>query len=152
MGPSFNIPENVALTRLMALCSRSEKSEYDVLNKLIEWGLEDQSKKILDTLKKENYIDNFRFACAFAIDKIKFNKWGRYKVRYLLKSKHISEIDIQNALNAIDYDEYRKIVFEELRKKKSTLKTTNSFEIKSKIYAFGNQRGYENDLINEFLR
>jgi regulatory protein len=151
MNSSYYISENDALNRLMELCSRSEKSEDDICKKLKEWGLEDKSEKIISDLKVDKYLDNSRYARAFAIDKIRFNKWGKYKVGYLLRGKHISDSDINMALEAIDYDEYKTIVFEELKKKKKTLKLKDIYKIKTKIYAFGNQRGYESELINEFL-
>jgi regulatory protein len=151
MNSSYYISENEALNRLMNLCSRSEKSEFDILQKLTEWGIEDKAGKIITILKNEKYIDNSRFARAFAVDKIRFNKWGKYKVGYLLRGKHISDLEIKDALGKVDYDEYRTIVFEELSKKKKSLKINDPYKIKNKIFAFANQRGYESELTNEFL-
>jgi len=151
MNSGYNLSENDALNRLMDLCSRAEKSEYDIQKKLTEWGLEDKAEKIISVLKNDKYLDNSRFARAFTIDKIRFNKWGKFKVKYLLKCKKISDKDVQDALDTIDYNEYRTIVFEELKKKKKSLKMNDPFKIKTKIYTFGNQRGYESELIGEFI-
>jgi regulatory protein len=122
MNASGYISENEALNRLRDFCSRAEKSEYDIRKKLDEWGLEDSAEKIISVLKTERYLDNSRYACAFTIDKIRFNKWGKYKVTYLLRGKKISETDIHEAFEAIDNNEYKNIVFDELKKKKASLK------------------------------
>jgi regulatory protein len=143
--------ENEALNRLKDLCSRTEKSEYDIRIKLDEWGLEDRAENVIAALKTERYLDNSRYARAFAVDKIRFNKWGKYKVAYLLRGKKISEKDIHDALGAIDIDEYKTIIIEELKKKKASLKIYDINKIKASIYSFGNQRGYESEHINEFL-
>jgi regulatory protein len=145
------ISESMALNRLKKLCSRSEKSESDIHKKLTEWKLDDKTGKILSILRAEKFVDNSRFARAFAVDKIRLNKWGKYKVGVLLKNKGISESQIREALSVIDYSEYQQMIFSELNKKKKTLKITDPYQLKSKIFSFGNQRGYENELINEFL-
>jgi len=151
MSSSDNIPESYALNRLKELCSKTEKAEQDIYKKLKDWGLEEKAEKIVSELKTEKYLDNERFARAFAVDKIRFNKWGKYKIKILLRSKEISDTVITEVLSLIDNDEYREIIFSELLKKKKNLKEKDPYKLKSKIYSFGMQRGYEGDLINEFL-
>jgi regulatory protein len=145
------ISEKEAIRRLMELCSRAEKSSYDIRKKLAEWGLEKESEKIIGSLTKGHFIDDFRYARAFVIDKIRLNKWGILKVRYLLKSKQITSIDIEKAILALDYEEYRKMVFTELARKQHSLNIKDPYKLKSKLYAFAGQRGYESILINEFI-
>ena len=43
------------------------------------------------------------------------------------------------------------MIVEELEKKLKSLRTTNNFERKSKLYAFGNQRGYEPEIMNRYF-
>jgi regulatory protein len=145
------ITENNALVRLMELCSRSEKSSFDILNKLKEWGLENKAESILKKLKKENYIDDTRYATAFVHDKILFNKWGKIKVSYLLKRQGMHQTDIDLALEAINDNEYQGMIFSEMQKKKVSLKSSSSLLMKSKLYNFAAQRGYEPELIRTFF-
>jgi regulatory protein len=151
MNSTGKVSENYALNRLMDLCSRSEKSEHDIRKKLSEWGLENKSDKIVSILKSEKYVDDTRFARAFAIDKMRLNKWGKFKIRLLLKSKNINDTCLKEALSAIDENEYRHMIFAELTKKKKTLKDKDPYKLKAKIYSFGNQRGYESEVISDFL-
>lgn len=142
---------NEALQRLMDICSRSEKSSSDILKKLREWKLEKEADQIIKHLREEHFIDDLRYACAFVADKIKLNKWGILKVRYSLKSRQIESEIIEKAIDQIDMNVYHKIVFSELSIKKNTLKSKDPFIVKNKLYAFGNQRGYESNFINEFI-
>ena len=58
---------------------------------------------------------------------------------------------IEKVFSELDESEYRQMVFTELGKKKKSVRTRNPWQEKAKIHAFANQRGYENDLVNEFL-
>jgi regulatory protein len=145
------ISENTALSRLMKICSRSEKSSYDIRKKLNEWGLEAKAEQIIKKLVEEKYIDDIRFAAAFSHDKIFLNKWGKLKVSYLLRSQHISTENIQRVFELIDDHAYCDMLFEELKKKTSSLRKYNALQKKTKLYAFGIQRGYESDLIRRYF-
>jgi regulatory protein len=144
------LSEHAAITRLMELCGRAEKSSFDIRKKLKDWGLEAKADQIIKRLTDEKFIDDVRFARAFIHDKIFINKWGKIKVKYLLRGQQISDGDIENALTSIDDEAYRKMIFCELQKKKNTMKKLSVFQQKSKLYGFGAQRGYEADLIRRF--
>ena len=77
-----------ALVRLETLCARSEQSTGEAREKLRRWGiLSADAEKIIDSLVDRRFIDNARFARAFARDKIRFSKWGRIKVSQKLREK-----------------------------------------------------------------
>ncbi len=152
MKNKHSVTKEYALNRLMQLCSHSEKSSYEIMKKLKEWGLENKADEILKELSDSNYIDDERYAKAFAHDKIIINKWGKNKVNFLLKRQQIKPINIQQALDSIDDEQYCKIVSEELEKKRKSIRHTSSLQLKAKLYAFGVQRGYESDLIQAFLQ
>ncbi len=140
-----------ALSRLMELCGRSEKSAFEVSQKIKQWGLESKSDSIIEKLKKEKFIDDTRFAKAFSHDKILINKWGKIKIHYLLRSHQIPKDIIDGAISQIHEETYTKMVEEEMTKKNQSLKISNRFKRKARLYAFGNQRGYESELLNQFF-
>jgi len=148
--PSKHTPRQ-ALNRLMDLCGKIEKSPREVEKKLKEWGLEGQTESILAELMKENFLNSRRFATSFAHDKVKFNKWGKIKIRYALKSHQIEPSVIEAALEEIDRESYTIMIHDEMEKKFKTLRETIPFRIKSKLYSFGNQRGYEADIMNRYF-
>ncbi|MGD2035559.1 MAG: regulatory protein RecX [Bacteroidales bacterium] len=143
--------EKEALVNLTELCSRSERSSFEVRQKLIQWGLESKADRIIETLKKEKFIDDVRFAKAFTNDKIKINKWGRIKIRYLLSKYNIPEQIIEEGIASVDEEAYRDMVEDELDKKNRSLKIPDRFKRKARLYAFGNQRGYEPEMMYRFF-
>ncbi len=145
------ISEAEALSRLMKLCSKSEKSVFEIKQKLKQWGLDSKIDLIITKLKSEKFIDDLRFAKAFSNDKFLFNKWGKIKIKYLLNRHQISGNIIDEALSQINEEDYSKMVEEEMTKKNQSLKISNLFKRKARLYSFGSQRGYESDLINRFL-
>ena len=94
------IKHEEALARAMALCSRSEKSASDIDRLLMGWGIDsaETREKIVSQLRSEKFINDARYAGSFTRDKYRFNRWGRIKIRAMLRSKGIAENDIENAL------------------------------------------------------
>lgn len=140
-----------ALARLQNLCSRTEKSEFEIRKKLLSWGLEKESEMIISQLNQDDFLNPIRFARAFVHDKITINKWGKVKVRYQLRGHQIDDDIIEKALNEYDEDIYIDMVNSELKKKRKSIKEKNQFRIRAKLLSFGNQRGYEASLINQFF-
>jgi regulatory protein len=135
----------------MKQCSQSEKSSFEIESKLKIWGLQDCKEEIISLLRKENFLDDTRYVKAYVHDKIFINKWGRIKVRYYLHKTGIKENIIENELMAIDIQLYKKIISDELNRKKTTLKKYPPMQRKSRLLAFGNQRGYEFEYIRDFI-
>lgn len=143
--------EAKALSRLMELCSRSEKSAFEIRQKLKQWGLDSKTDSIITKLKSEKFIDDLRFALAFSHDKFRINKWGKIKIRYQLQSHQIPDNKIYEALSQIDDEEYLRMIVEEMAKKNQSLKISDRFQRKARLYAFGNQRGYESEFMQRFF-
>ena len=137
-----------SLNKMAALCSRSEKCESDISEKLNKFELTDDEKKsVIKYLKENKYIDNIRFAEFYVKDKFRFNKWGKIKIRAYLNQKQISSSVIDESLNKIDNDNYINVLKEILHKKKETLKEQDEFKLKNKLLRFAASRGFETQLI-----
>ena len=105
MAKTLTPPE--ALHRAAALCSSSEHCIADIREKLSRWGIgEPDARTIVERLVQERFIDEERYAIAFAKDKFRFSGWGRIKIRYALQQKRIGNSDIVNALSLIDEEAY----------------------------------------------
>ena len=93
--------------RMADLCSRSEQCEKDVRHKILRSGLgAEDAEKILSALREGKFIDESRFARAYARDKVRFSGWGRYKIRSGLMARRLKPSDIEEGLGAIDRKEY----------------------------------------------
>ena len=141
-----------ALNYSMNLCSKQERCKHDIRGKLKKYGLKETDiERVLTALKEEKFIDESRFASMFAHDKLRLNKWGRIKIRYMLYHKQISGEIIDEALQKMDQDEYEEILRQELTKKKTSIRSGSPWDIRNKLFGFARQRGFEPDLIKSVL-
>jgi regulatory protein len=136
------------LSKAMYWCSKSEKAPGDILQKLQEWDVpQAYHDSIIIKLKKENFINEDRFALAFTNDKFRFNKWGKGKIKYALQTKQVNEDAIWNALNQIDSNEYREAAKELINSKIRQTREPNMFKLKQKVYRFMASRGFETGMV-----
>ena len=138
-----------ALSKAMALCSQREYNEAEIRSKLKLWGAEEGDiDKIMEELVKENFIDDLRFAVAYARDKVRLNHWGKIKVRYMLSMARVSHNIIDQALNEIDDEVYLDVLGELLKKKTRELKNESDTNLKrQKVVRFAVGRGFEMEQI-----
>jgi regulatory protein len=139
------------IARAAARCAQKECSSKGIFDWLANQNIQSESAElIIEHLEKEGYIDNLRYAKAYANDKIKFNKWGKYKV-FMMLTGQISEETVKLALDEMDTDFYQNLVFDELRKKDRTIKTSILAQRKQKLLSFASSRGYEFELVQKYI-
>jgi regulatory protein len=137
------ITEQQALSRLMALCARGEHSSGEMLQKMRLWGLADEAQaRIMERLTKDRFVDDERFARAFVNDKIKYNQWGRRKIEQALWAKGVDRDVQQRVLDAVDDEEYIKVLRPLLRSKERSITARNEFERQMKLIRFAQSRGF----------
>lgn len=134
-------------------CSKMERCKSDVMKKLRSFPLSAEEKMaIVQYLVEEGYIDEMRYAKAFASDKLRFDGWGKLKIKYALLQKNIDPSTIDIALNELDEHVYRQILTEELNKKLKTLPADlDPFTRSHKLFQFGFQRGFESDILDQVI-
>lgn len=146
------VSSQLALARLQKICSLQEKCITDILQKLKTWEIPEQdSQKIIESLKSDKFIDEERFAVFYVRDKNKINKWGREKIRYTLLHKGIAPEIIEAALSEIKEEKYNDTLKELLIKKKRETKSNNPYELRGKLIRFGTQRGYSFDIVYKLV-
>ena len=116
----------------------------------MQWGADspDEIEGILSRLEQENYLNEQRFANAFANDKMRFQGWGRLKIRAALLQKHVSNNHINEALLQIDETTYRKQLTRLANKKAHELRAEkNERTRRQKVLRFLASRGFTMDEI-----
>lgn len=127
----------------MALCARGEHSSGEMLQKMRLWGLADEAQaRIMERLTKDRFVDDERFARAFVNDKIKYNQWGRRKIEQALWAKGVDRDVQQRVLDAVDEEEYIKVLRPLLRSKERSITARNEFERQMKLIRFAQSRGF----------
>jgi regulatory protein len=133
-----------------SFCAYQERSLSEIKEKLYEWeASQEEAEEIINQLIKEKYVDEERFAKIYAGSKFRTKRWGRLKIKYMLKQKHISTALISKGLQEINAEEYYKTLKTLAIQKKDTLK--NKFD-KVKLYNYLVSKGFESDLVQEVLR
>ncbi|MFM2325807.1 MAG: hypothetical protein RIR31_9 [Bacteroidota bacterium] len=142
-----------ALPKAKHYCAYQERCHSEVKDKLYGFGLNTKEvDQIISTLIEENYLNEERFAIQFAGGHFRSKKWGRVKIKYQLKQKQVSEYCIKKALKQIDEEEYLKTLQQIFEAKLKTLKSEkNIFIKKRKLQDHLLQKGFESDLIREFI-
>lgn len=136
--------ESEMLHRAAAYCSAAERCREEVRRKIEAGGLPDEAvDRILDRLAGEKFIDERRFARSFVNDKLRFNKWGRIKIGYELQKKRIPADIREEALAAIDEEEYRGILYDLLKTKKKGTRGKDERDLFYKLLRFAAGRGFE---------
>jgi regulatory protein len=141
-----------ALNKAMALCSGREYSAGEISTKLQSWGITDnESARIIGLLKKDNFINEERYANAFVMDKFRYNKWGKIKISAHLKAKNISWEIIKNALDAIDDETYKQTLVNLISVHRKSVKAKNQYDLKAKLLRYGLSKGFESSLMYDLL-
>lgn len=141
-----------ALSKIQLWCAYQERCQQEVRDKLYDYGLRTEDvENLIAQLISENYLNEERFARAYAGGKFRIKKWGRIKIRIGLKAKRVSDYCIRKAMEEIDDQVYRKTLEKIIRDKNVLLKERNHLRRKYKLLQFAHAKGYEQDLIMEIL-
>jgi len=135
------------LSRLQALCSRREyccKDIYDKALKALD-GDSDAASEMLASLKADRFVDDARYAAAFARDKSSLSGWGPVKIRFALSRKGIDASTVAGALSEIDADKASDKLTALIQAKYRTLKGEPDAKLKLLRFALG--RGYDYDAV-----
>ena len=112
-----------ALRMLMYRCAKSEVAVSDARRSLVRWGVaEADRQRIVDTLLRERFIDERRYAEAYVREKTGLSRWGVYKIRAALRAKQIPEMLIEEALRQVDPQFMRGKLEEQLRRKMQAIR------------------------------
>ena len=115
--------------------------------------LEGEAQKVeiaLNKLKEERYVDDLRYATAYARDKAAISGWGATKIRYMLSAKGVSKEVVSEALNEVDETKASSRLEKLLENKYKSLKDDPQWKIKLLRFALG--RGYSYDEVNDQIR
>ena len=143
-----------ALQKAKHYCAYQERCHSEVRDKLYSLKLhKNEVEQLLTQLIEEDYLNEERFAIAYAGGHFRTKQWGKEKIKYALKQKQVSEYCIRKALSAISISDYNKTFFNVADKKMKTLKSEkNIFIKKRKMKDFLQQKGFEIKLINDYLK
>ena len=135
------------LDRLQAQCVKREYCRSDIFRKALTAfeGDRDSAERLVDSLVADRFVDDSRYAAAFAREKARLSGWGPVKISFALSGKGISKSVISEALKKIDPEEADRRMVSVLETKYRALK--GDPQEKFKLIKFGLTRGYDYDKI-----
>jgi regulatory protein len=141
-----------ALQKLRQYCAYQERSHAEVVQKLWDLGVSSKEHdEITSTLIEEDYLNEERFAKAFAGGKFRMKDWGRKKIYYALKEKKVSEYNIKIAMREIGEEDYEKTLLQLAEKKYELLKSEQYLVRKKKTMDYLMQKGFEPPMISNIM-
>jgi regulatory protein len=137
-----------AVQKLKQYCGYQERSHYEVKQKLYDLGVwKKEHDEIIATLIEEDYLNEERFAIAFAGGKWRIKQWGRIKIKYELKQKQVSEYCIKKALKQIEGEDYINILQKLAKEKYTSLKGEQYLIRRKRTMDYLQQKGFEHELV-----
>lgn len=129
-------------------CAYQERCHKEVEQKLYDLNMIPEAQEfIILHLLQHNFLNEERFAKAFARGKFSIKKWGRIKIVSELKFKNISSYNIKSALSEINDEDYLITLQKIAKKKLQLIKEPNSFKKKNKLSTFLISKGFETNLV-----
>ena len=147
------ITQEAALQKMQSYCAYQERCHQEVITKLYEFSIKgEMAETIVNQLIEDGFLDEERFATAYARGKFRMKSWGKVRIRQELKMRHIPDYSIQQALKAVDTEGGYFETLEKILKHKATEYDDDDRQKSEKLYAFALRRGFESDLIGEALK
>lgn len=141
-----------AYQKLAALCARSEHCQQEMLDKMRQWGVdEEEQAKVMARLVEERYVDDERFTRAFVNDKVRYAKWGRRKIEQALWMKRIDEQLARTVIDEVPDDDYIAILRPALKQKRRSTKAASEYEMTMKLIKYALSRGFTMDVIKQCM-
>ncbi|MBS1554995.1 MAG: RecX family transcriptional regulator [Bacteroidetes bacterium] len=142
-----------AVKKIQYYCAYQERSHREVRNKLFDYGLfESEVDEITSKLIADGFLNEERFAKAFAGGKFRIKKWGKIKIERELEMLGVSKRNIATGLKEIYEDDYRKALISLLEKKSTQLTDDEGYQLKDKLGRYVIAKGYEPAMVWEILK
>ena len=134
-------------------CAYQERCHDEVIQKMRSMAIDSNTiDEIVVHLIEHNYLNEERFACSFARGKHRIKNWGLNRIINELKSRNISQYNINAALKEIDAEEYL-ATFETLAQRHwETLTEKNILKKRKKFCDFLLRKGFESNLVYQKMK
>lgn len=141
-----------AILQLRSYCAYQERCHSEVREKALELGMRgEEVEQAMAELISENFLNEERYAGAFAGGRFRMQQWGRRKITAELQQKQVSAYCIKKGMEEIDEADYQATLEKLARKKWDSLGKDSLPKRKQKTWAYLAQKGYEPALITPAL-
>ena len=129
-------------------CAYRERTQQEVRDKLYQYGLhEEQVEELISDLITEGFINEERFAKAYAGGKFRLKKWGKLKIQRGLEQHGLTTYCISKGLESLEHDDYEATLSSLTEQKWQRLQEPDVFVKKHKTATYLIGKGYEPELV-----
>ena len=151
--PKKRFSPTEALAKIQHYCAYQERSHKEVKSKLHDYGLyQSEVDEIVSQLITDGFLNEERFAKAYAGGKFRMQKCGKLKIKNELEFMGLTKNCIQRGLKEIEAGDYSKTLQALIKKKASESKEENPFKKRDKVARFAIGKGYEPDMVWECVK
>lgn len=144
--------KNDVLLKLQRYCAYQDRCSYEIEKKLFDLHVpEDWHADLLESLRKDLFLDDERYVSSFVSGKMNLKKWGRLKIMQALKSKKISQKLIDQVFLNLDEQAEQKNLMYLAEKKMKSISEPDPYKRKIKVFRFLQQKGYSFEQITRSL-
>lgn len=137
-----------AFAKLQNYCAYQERSHREVKQRLYDYGLySSEVDELIARLITEGFLNEERFAKAFAGGKFRMMKWGKLKIQRELEMHGLTKNCIARGLKEIDQFDYQKSLTALIKKKWQQTAEPNAFRKKNRVARYAIAKGYEPELV-----
>lgn len=142
-----------ARPKLYRYCAYQERCHQDVETKLRELRVPAMfHDELIHHLVSEGFLNEERFARAFAGGKFRLKRWGRLRIRQELEQRNLSSYCIKSGLSEINEADYLQTLRLLISQKSESLETDNIYILRDRVSRFVIQKGFEPELVWQELR
>ncbi|WP_396597526.1 regulatory protein RecX [Dokdonia sp. R86516] len=143
-----------AKRKLEAYCAYQDRCHKEVAQKLRDMRMiPDAIDVVIGHLLEHNFLNEERFAKAFARGKFRHKSWGRTRITRELKQRGIGAYNLKTALLEIEDEEYDTVFNTLSRKRYEQLSSeTDKYRKRKKLADYLTYRGWEGDLVYEKVK
>ncbi|WP_343304516.1 regulatory protein RecX [Chitinophaga niabensis] len=135
------------ILKLRYYCAYQERCHVEVREKCWELGLRGEDiENAIAHLVEDGFLNEERYAKAYAGGKFRMQQWGRKKISMMLKQKQVSDYCIRKGLAEIDEEEYMQTLQQLAEKKYHLLRSEQYLKRQYKTLQYLLQRGFEQEL------
>ncbi|MFM2284656.1 MAG: hypothetical protein RLZZ543_153 [Bacteroidota bacterium] len=146
----FTVTE--AVDKMKKFCAYQERSQHEVRQKLYQSAIRgEEAEFVIGELIRENFLNEERFARAFARGKFRMKQWGKIRIRLELQHKGVSEPCIRKGLSEISESDYKKTALNVL-KKLSGGNLPESRKEAWKLQSKMRSKGFEPELLQSLIK
>ncbi len=137
-----------ARQKIERYCAYQERCHSEVRSKLLSYGLlSSTADQLITELIQTNFLDEERYARAYASGKFRMKKWGRRKIELKLKEKQVHSKCIELGLSEIGESEYLTTLKQLAEVKLYNAKGLSTYNARGKAAQYLYSRGFESDLV-----